>query len=645
MEDIVTLINQAQAGDSEAYGVIVSRFQNMAYGYAYAILNDFHLAQDAAQEAFIEAYLCLPTLREALAFPVWFKRIVFKQCDRLTRGKRHATAPLETVAEMASPLLGPSDVAEQREFNQQVHNAISELPEEQRIVTTLFYISGYSHQEIADFLEVPAKTVKSRLHASRGRLRERMIDMVENEFKANALPDNFTQETVEKAVAQAAELNRDSKHDQAEELMRKVLGHVPQHPGALKELNRALAQGRVYPQGRFDLLPELAEQGKIILQTNDDEYINQQLAKTLLTIPAIPEAIAFIEDWIARKGANIERLGMLAWAKGCMADYASAEAIWQDLLSLTKTSERDEVSQISFIAYTLVDCLSESGELQRAQRIAQQAWECYISLGITNPDTNWLTIFFQAKLDLHEVANTLLAQYQGNQGIVLGIRSWVDDLQTVVADWLDWVRKCITAGDYGMPKDFYWAMRRSLLARGEWQASMQLAQATWELLKQVNIKEVEEQLEFWECQRFESTGAIEAEDWDVAEETARREIEVCGMDAGGWWLVYIAAIRGLPTPPEVVQYVEQKDMNKYGLCDWYMVAREAAAAGDEAKAFDALRKALSYWTNSPYNHAKIWEADQYWGELRNHPEFKAAFDERRRRIGPIHGQLHYFPGW
>jgi len=53
----------------------------MAYGYAYAILSDFHLAEDAVQEVFIEAYYCLPGLHEPLAFAAWLKRIVFKHCD------------------------------------------------------------------------------------------------------------------------------------------------------------------------------------------------------------------------------------------------------------------------------------------------------------------------------------------------------------------------------------------------------------------------------------------------------------------------------------------------------------------------------------------------------------------------------------
>lgn len=69
MEDLRSLVARSKSGELEAYGVIVRRFQDMAAGYGYALLGDFHLAEDAAQEAFIEAYQDLEKLREPAAFP------------------------------------------------------------------------------------------------------------------------------------------------------------------------------------------------------------------------------------------------------------------------------------------------------------------------------------------------------------------------------------------------------------------------------------------------------------------------------------------------------------------------------------------------------------------------------------------------
>lgn len=662
MEEIVALIHRARMGDSEAYGVIVSRFQDMAYGYAYAILHDFHLAQDAAQEAFIEAYQCLSSLREDLAFPAWLKRIVYKHCDRMTRGKRLDTAPLDAVVEMPSTQPGPDEVLEQRELARRVQDAIRQLPEPQRMVTTLFYINGYSHQEIADFLEVPAKTVKSRLHASRNRLRERMIDMVQDELKANSLPDDFTEVTVEQAVARAGELNREHHFDEAEQLLRRVLTKFPEHPDALKELNRALMHGRVYGEGRWELLPQLALQGRTILQNRDDEMVEHQVAVTLLAIPAMAEAVIFLEAWIARRGRNLERLGMLAWARGCTGDYEGAESTWHEMLALARNSDPQQVlDRVPFAAFTLENCFTPAGEPSRAQRVTREAWELCRDLG-TIPfrdrypcdETQWMMIFFEAGLDTREIAEHLIERLSVSddpraQAIVLSIRNWFDDPDAVKEDWLRWVAGRIDARDFGKPLEL---ARHNIViglkAREMWKEEDMLARATWELLGRYDIPEAAKLREQWEWELSIPTGALRAGNWALAEEIARHRIREQGMQAGAFWLVDIAIRRGLPTPPDVAGAIEREGIagvDGYGLVGWYVVAREAAASGDEAKAFDALRKALSYWTNPPYSHMHLWENDLYWGALREHPEFKAAFEERRRRIGPVYGLLHYFPGW
>src|SRR5688572_17651401 len=108
MEDLIALVMRAQACDLDAYGRLVQRFQDMAVGYAYAILGDVHLAEDVAQEAFIEAYTNLVKLRHPAAFSAWLRKIVFKHCDRLTRGKRIVTVPLDTATEAN---MGESDPA------------------------------------------------------------------------------------------------------------------------------------------------------------------------------------------------------------------------------------------------------------------------------------------------------------------------------------------------------------------------------------------------------------------------------------------------------------------------------------------------------------------------------------------------------
>src|SRR5215813_6292729 len=88
MSDLADLVIRVREGDTQAFGEIVRRFEDMAVAYGYSLVGDFQLAEDVAQEAFLEAYVCLGQLREPAAFPGWFRRIVVKQCDRITRRKR-----------------------------------------------------------------------------------------------------------------------------------------------------------------------------------------------------------------------------------------------------------------------------------------------------------------------------------------------------------------------------------------------------------------------------------------------------------------------------------------------------------------------------------------------------------------------------
>ncbi len=183
------IVARAQDGDAEAFAVLVRRFQDMAVGYGYSILHDFQLAEDAAQEAFFEAYRTLSRLREPAAFAGWFRRIVFQQCDRITRRRVVATVPLDTTPVVSSfpGRRGPWREGGSRaddERKAEVFDAMRELPEHERSAMTLFYIGGYSMDEVATFLEAPVSTVKGRLHSARERLRSMLLDTVADDLRA-----------------------------------------------------------------------------------------------------------------------------------------------------------------------------------------------------------------------------------------------------------------------------------------------------------------------------------------------------------------------------------------------------------------------------------------------------------------------------
>jgi RNA polymerase sigma factor (sigma-70 family) len=148
------------------------------------LLHDFQLAEDAAQEAFFEAYRALDRLREPAAFAGWFRRIVFKQSDRIIRNRPPATAPIEHGQTAAQGGPSQAEALEQREMNERVFSAVEQLPEHERATLLLFYLGGHSHKEVGAFLGVPVTTVKKRLHDGRNHLRERLLKVFEEGLRS-----------------------------------------------------------------------------------------------------------------------------------------------------------------------------------------------------------------------------------------------------------------------------------------------------------------------------------------------------------------------------------------------------------------------------------------------------------------------------
>jgi len=189
LKEIDTLIadvldpNAEPADRHGAFGEIVARYQNMTFACAHAILKDYYLAEDAAQEAFIVAWQKLDQIKEPKAFPGWLKKIVFSECNRLTRGKRLLVMPLDNELSIPSSSPDPQAIAEKLELSEKVLAAIRALPDSERMVTMLFYIDGYSHSDISDFLELRVTTVAKRLFSARRRLKQGLIGMVKDDLK------------------------------------------------------------------------------------------------------------------------------------------------------------------------------------------------------------------------------------------------------------------------------------------------------------------------------------------------------------------------------------------------------------------------------------------------------------------------------
>lgn len=189
--DIGTLIERSMDGDWQAFADLVKQHQSLAFGYAFAMLGDFHLAEDATQEAFVAVYFQLHTLRSSDAFIWWLRGVVRHQCSRILRKRRLQVVSLEQAAEVGTGAQSLDEQVVERASAAEVVAAINTMPHPQREVLALFYVKDYSRRQIAEFLDVPLTTVNNRLHAARSQLKRRMVAMTKEAFAANALPDDF----------------------------------------------------------------------------------------------------------------------------------------------------------------------------------------------------------------------------------------------------------------------------------------------------------------------------------------------------------------------------------------------------------------------------------------------------------------------
>ncbi|HEV8635398.1 MAG TPA: sigma-70 family RNA polymerase sigma factor, partial [Chloroflexota bacterium] len=174
--DLRELVGAAQRGDDAAFAGIVVRFQRLAVGLAVGWLGDVELAREAAQEAFLDAHLHLDDLRDPAAFAAWFRRIVAKHCDRLTRRPSlPMAASLSDAEAVADDAPDPGTAVERRDEARAVRAALERLPARERVIVALQYLGSYSQVEIARILSLPLTTVKKRAHDARGRLREELV--------------------------------------------------------------------------------------------------------------------------------------------------------------------------------------------------------------------------------------------------------------------------------------------------------------------------------------------------------------------------------------------------------------------------------------------------------------------------------------
>jgi RNA polymerase sigma-70 factor, ECF subfamily len=175
------IVERALTGDAEAFGEIVQRWERRIFALSFGMLGREEDARDATQETFLAAFRNLRAFRGDAKVSSWLHRIAVNQCiTRQRRAKVRSESALETEEEkdassFAAPLhYSPARVVEGRETTAAVRLAVNSLPVELRQVVVMKEFEELTFKEIADALDLPLSTVKSRLYTALKQLQMRL---------------------------------------------------------------------------------------------------------------------------------------------------------------------------------------------------------------------------------------------------------------------------------------------------------------------------------------------------------------------------------------------------------------------------------------------------------------------------------------
>jgi RNA polymerase sigma-70 factor (ECF subfamily) len=171
-ETDATLIVRCRHGDRSAFDTLLTRYARQIFGAAFRILHHREDAIDVTQTAFLRAYEHFDRYDPGQRFDSWLYRIAVNEALDLVRSRR----PSESLAEDAvDEQPGPEETAAHDQDDRLMQGALNQLKVEYRVVIVLKHLQGCAYEEIADILECPVKTVKSRLFTARQALRDVLV--------------------------------------------------------------------------------------------------------------------------------------------------------------------------------------------------------------------------------------------------------------------------------------------------------------------------------------------------------------------------------------------------------------------------------------------------------------------------------------
>ena len=179
-------VQKILSGDQAAYEPLVEAYQGRIYAFVAGRIRDFSATEDIVQNAFVEAYMHLKSLKSPEKFSGWLRGIALNLSNKWIQQKRPVVSIDDTsrditpeVSEFPLPDL-PDEALEKTETKEVVIAAVDALPDIYRESVLLHYMEGMTYPEIAAFLDIPESTVTGRLQVARNRLRDELMPLVED---------------------------------------------------------------------------------------------------------------------------------------------------------------------------------------------------------------------------------------------------------------------------------------------------------------------------------------------------------------------------------------------------------------------------------------------------------------------------------
>ena len=186
----LALVRRAKKGDYRAFDLLVLKYQSRIVSIAFKFVKEIQLAEDISQEAFIKAYRSIDSFREESAFYTWLYRITANTAKNylVSKGRRKESSISEMSISENEDFFelpandSPEQILMAQSLKDTIYDALSGLPEDTRTALSLREFEGFNYEEIAEIMNCPVGTVRSRIFRGREAL-EDLISPITDKFK------------------------------------------------------------------------------------------------------------------------------------------------------------------------------------------------------------------------------------------------------------------------------------------------------------------------------------------------------------------------------------------------------------------------------------------------------------------------------